>query len=111
MDAVDRYYSIIYPLLREYADLPYRFGQVERRLIVSDDKSHYLFMTWGWENGSRVHGCIVHLEIIGDKIWIHEDGLEDGIAEDLLRLGIPKEQIVLGFHPPEVRPYTEFAVG
>lgn len=52
----------------------------------------------------------MHLEIIGDKIWIHEDGLEDGIATDLLRAGISKSQIVLGFHPPEVRPYTEFAV-
>jgi hypothetical protein len=41
---------------------------------------------------------------------IHEDGLEDGIASDLVRAGIPKDKIVLGFHPPEVRPYTEFAV-
>lgn len=70
-----------------------------------------MLLTVGDVNGKRVHGCIVHLEVVGDKIWIHEDGLEDGIADDLLRMGIPKERIVLGFHPPQVRRYTEFAVG
>jgi hypothetical protein len=110
MDSVTQYHQIIYPILKEYAELPYRYGEVTRHLIVSEDKLHYLLMVWGWENRRRLHGCIVHLEIIGDKIWIHEDGLEDGIATDLLRAGIPKNQIVLGFHPPEVRPYTEFAV-
>jgi hypothetical protein len=110
MDSVTEYYQIIYPILKEYADLPDRYREIQRRLIVSEDKRHYLFMTWGWEKGRRLHGCIVHLEIIDDKIWIHEDGLEDGIASDLVRAGIPKDKIVLGFHPPEVRPYTEFAV-
>jgi hypothetical protein len=35
---------------------------------------------------------------------------EDGIATDLLEAGVPKEDIVLAFHAPEMRPYTEFAV-
>ena len=110
MDSITKYYQIIYPILKEYADLPYRYGKVKRHLIVSEDKLHYLFLTWGWENGRRLHGCIVHLEIIGDKIWIHEDGLEDGMANDLVNAGIPKSKIVLGFHPAEVRSHTEFAV-
>lgn len=54
--------------------------------------------------------CVVHLEIIDDKVWIQQDGIEDGIANDLLRAGIPQDKIVLAFHPPSVRPYTEFAV-
>jgi len=29
---------------------------------------------------------------------------------DLIAAGIPKDKIVLGFHSPDVRPYTEFAV-
>lgn len=58
----------------------------------------------------RVHGCIVHIQIIDSKIWIQRDGTEDGIANDLVNAGIPKDQIVLGFHPLEIRPYTEYAV-
>jgi hypothetical protein len=67
-------------------------------------------MTQGWEGEVQVYDCLVHIEVLGDKVWIHRDGLEDGIANDLVRAGIRKSHIVLGFHPPEVRSHTEFAV-
>jgi hypothetical protein len=79
-------------------------------LIVSEDRNNFLLITLGWEDDVQVHGCLVHIEVIGDKIWIHRDGLEDGIANELVKAGIPKTQIVLGFHPPNIRPHTEFAV-
>jgi len=53
---------------------------------------------------------LVHLQIIDNKIWIQRDGIEEGIATDLMEVGIPKEQIFLGFKPEHIRPYTEFAV-
>ena len=34
---------------------------------------------------------------------------EEGIATDLLEAGVPKEDIVLAFQPPDVRRFTEFA--
>ncbi|CAD5934736.1 XisI protein [Planktothrix agardhii] len=80
------------------------------RLIISEDRNNFLLITLGWEDDVQVHGCLVHIEVIGDKIWIHRDGLEDGIANELVKAGIPKTQIVLGFHPPNILPYTEFAV-
>ncbi|NER33043.1 MAG: XisI protein [Oscillatoria sp. SIO1A7] len=49
--------------------------------------------------------------MVGDKIWIQRDGTEDGMATELAAAGIPKEQIVLAFHPPELRQYTEYAAG
>lgn len=110
MDKLTDLYNIIYPILKEYADIPYYYGDLKHKLIISDNYKDYLLFTLGWENDVKVHGCLVHLEIIEDKIWIHRDGLEDGIANDLVRAGIPKSQIVLAFHPPEIRHYTEFAV-
>lgn len=50
------------------------------------------------------------INVINDKIWILRDGTEEGIATDLEQAGVPKQQIVLGFHPPAIRPYTEYAV-
>lgn len=50
------------------------------------------------------------MDLIDGKIWIQRDGTEEGIAADLERAGIPKEHIVLGFRPPELRPYTGYAV-
>ena len=110
MDSLN-YYRIIKEILEEYAKLPYAHGNLQRKLVIAEDHQNYLLLTVGDVNGKRVHACIVHLEVVGDKVWIHEDGLEDGIADDLLRAGIPPEKIVLGFHPPEVRPHTGFAVG
>ena len=72
---------------------------------------HYLLMLVGRDGTRRVHGCLIHLDIIDDKIWIQRDGTEDGVADDLLNAGISKNQIVLGFQPPDIRPYTEFAAG
>ena len=110
MDNLNKYRDIITQVLTEYASIPYACGELERKLIVDSDRNNFLLLTVGWQNKTRVHGCLVHLEIIDDKIWIQRDGIEDGIANDFLAAGIPKDKIVLAFHPPSVRPYTEFAV-
>ncbi|MFN5265589.1 MAG: element excision factor XisI family protein, partial [Pseudanabaena sp.] len=55
-------------------------------------------------------GCVTHVQIIDDKIWIQRDGIEDGITDELVEAGIPKDKIVLGFHPPSVRPHTGYAI-
>ena len=51
----------------------------------------------------------VLFEINNGKVWIQEDNTDLVIADDLERAGIPKSDIVLGFQPPSVRPYTEYA--
>lgn len=61
----------------------------------------------GWDRHRRVHGAIYHLRIHNNKIYVEED---TSIAETLLEAGIPKEDIVLAFHAPNKRQYTEFAV-
>jgi hypothetical protein len=66
-------------------------------------------MIAGREGVRRVHGCLVHIDIIGNKIWIQRDGTEDGVVAELLKAGVPKDHIVLGFRSPEMRKHTEFA--
>lgn len=39
----------------------------------------------------RVHGCLLHVEIIDDKIWIQRDGTEDGIADELVEAWHPAD--------------------
>ncbi|MGB5631593.1 MAG: XisI protein [Waterburya sp.] len=110
MDNLNKYRAIITQVLTEYAQIPYAYGDLQRQLIIDREQNNFLLLTIGWQNKTRVHGCLVHIEIIDDKIWIQRDGIEDGIANDFLAAGIPKDKIVLAFHPPSVRPYTEFAV-
>lgn len=46
---------------------------------------------------------IIHVDIKDDKISIQRDGTEIGIANELMATGVPKEDIVLGFHAPYKR--------
>ena len=43
------------------------------------------------------------------EILYQHDGTEEGIANRLVTLGVPKDHIVLAFHAPYKRPYTGFA--
>ncbi len=110
MDTLKTYQEVITNILEEYAQIPYSYGDLSRKFIVSKDEKNYLLLTLGWQNDKRFYGCLIHVEIVDDKIWLHRDGTEDGIAGDLLAAGIPKQKIVLGFHHPQVRPPTEFAI-
>jgi hypothetical protein len=71
---------------------------------------HYELIYVGWNRKERIHGSISHVDLRGEKIWIQHDGTEGGIAGELVEAGIPREQIVLAFHSPEVRQHTGFAV-
>ncbi len=110
MDNLEQYRKIIKDTLNEYAAIPFSYGEIEQRVFIDKEENNFFLFNLGWHNRKRIHGCVVHIEIINDKIWIQRDGIEDGITNDLLAAGIPKDKIVLAFHPPDVRPYTEFAV-
>ena len=107
---LDQWRELIENILQAYAGIPYRYGDVVTYLVVSRDRNHYLLIHEGWDNQHRVHGTIVHAEIRDGKIWIHYDGTEDGITDELVAAGVPKDHIVLAFHPPHVRSHTGYAV-
>jgi hypothetical protein len=110
MDTLTQYQNLLENILKKYTEIPYRYGDITTSLIISRDCQQFLLMDEGWEKGLRVHGCLFHCQIISDKIWIHYDGIEDSITDELVAAGVPKEQIVLAFYPPEVRVHTGYAV-
>lgn len=110
MDSLSHYRQIVRDLIYEYAKYKPSHGQIETEAIVNLDTDHYEVMHVGWDGQRRVHGCVVHIDIIQGKIWIQHDGTNRPVAEELLEAGVPKEDIILGFHPPEVRQYTDFGV-
>jgi hypothetical protein len=65
----------------------------------------------GWKGGKRVHGSVIHIDIREGKVWIEHNATDIRIGEDLVAAGIPRQDIVLGFQPPEMRPFTKFGVG
>jgi hypothetical protein len=110
MDTVGHYRQLIEPILTDLAKIPYAHGDIQLQTVFDRDHDHYLLMLVGRDGIRRVHGCLVHIDIIGGKLWIQRDGTEHGIARDLLEAGVPRDQIVLAFRSPEMRRITDFAI-
>ncbi|MCB9079282.1 MAG: XisI protein [Anaerolineaceae bacterium] len=110
MDTQLTYQHFIKEVLNGYAQYKPAYGDIESRVAFDDEHGSYALLQVGWQGDEYVHGAIVHIDLIGDKVWIQYDGTE-GIAADLVDAGIPKEAIVLGFRPPALRVHTGFAVG
>jgi hypothetical protein len=64
----------------------------------------------GWNGHRRIYGCTIHIDIKNSKIWIQHNMTEIDLAQELVSLGVPKEDIVLGFHSPFMRQFTDYAV-
>jgi len=101
--------DIIERILAEHAKYPYAYGEIDRQLVFDRERDHYLVLSVGWDK-SRVHGCVIHIDLIDGRSWIQRDGTETGVALELEAAGIPKDRIVLAFKPPEIRPITGYAV-
>lgn len=83
--------------------------QTETQLLFDTERSRYQVMNIGWQELTRVFGCIIYIEIKQSKIWIERDGTEIGIANELVEAGVPKQDIVLAFKAPYKRKFTDFA--
>ncbi|MDF5707075.1 MAG: XisI protein [Nostoc sp. S4] len=107
--AVKQYRQIIQNLILERSHRQFYPEEIETQAILDTERDHYLLLHTGWRNNHRTHGCSIHLDIKDGKIWIQHDGTEVGIATLLLEQGVPREDIVLAFHSPYMRQFTEFA--
>ncbi len=110
MDTLVEYGNIIESALRDHVAIAYTKGDIVGNVFVDAERKNFLLMIAGWEGHRRVHGCVVHIQLIADKVWIQRDGIEDSITQELEAAGIPKEKIVLAFYPAHVRPHTGYAV-
>ncbi len=109
MDDVASYRVVIRKLIEEYAQYQPARGDVQIEVIFDEANDHYELMYAGWNGPYRIHGSVLHIDIRNGKVWIQHDGTEEGVAEELVRAGIPRDRIVLAFKPPEIRPHTQFA--
>ena len=109
---MEKYRQIIIALLKEFASVPVLSlpnVEVEDQLMLDTERDHYQMLTVGWENGKRVYYPIFHLDIKNDKIWIQEDASDADLVGELEERGVAKNDIVLAFHTPANRSFTDFA--
>lgn len=110
MDKLTNYRELVQSLLTRYANEDEVDSEVEVQLIFDEDRDHYQWMNVGWENLKRVYRCIIHFDIKDGKIWLQQNLTDQNPAEELVAMGVPREDIVLGLHPAYKRQYTDYGV-
>jgi hypothetical protein len=110
MAKVEQYREFIEQIVFQYSRYKSLYGDVENQIIFDTQRDRYRLIHVGWEQKKRVHSCSMHLDIKDEKIWIQHNSTDVDLAEELLELGVPKEDIVLGFQPVYLRQYTDYAV-
>ncbi len=107
MDKVTKYQSIIMETISRYAHVR-TSALLSYQTIYDRDNHHYLLYAVGWQKDKRVHGCIIHIDIIKEKIWIQHNGTDVKIAEEMITKGVLREDIILAFYHPENWEYTNY---
>lgn len=111
MDKLTKYRHLIKRHLSELAAYANRAPAdgVETQCVFDEDHDQYLVLNVGWADRRRIRNTTLHVRLRNGKVWVEEDWTEEGIATALVRAGVPHEDIVLAFHPPELRHLTDFA--
>jgi XisI protein len=72
MDKLEQYRQFIQTLLTDYVATPISNGEIESQTIFDTQQDRYQVMNVGWDKHRRVHGCVLHLDIKNEKIWVHK---------------------------------------
>ncbi|MCB9263455.1 MAG: XisI protein [Lewinellaceae bacterium] len=60
-----------------------------------------------WRCPERKGRCF---DIIDGKAWVQANNTEEMVGDDLIRRGVLREDIILGFQPEYARKYSGFGV-
>jgi XisI protein len=110
MDKLTKYRESVQALMARYVAGDTDQDDVKVELIMDTVRDHYQWMNVGWQKMERIYNCYIHIDIIDGKVWLQQNWTEENPAEDLVALGVPREDIVLGLHAPYKRPYTDYGV-
>lgn len=110
MDKLERYRSCIQTLLFKHSQFKSRNEDVENELFFDPVRDRYQLMRVGWKGLERIYYTVLHFDIKDEKIWLQHNATDIDIGQELLEIGVAKEDIILGLHPPYKRPYTGYGV-
>jgi len=111
MDKLAYYRSCIQTLLENQSQSkPRNIPDLENQLIFVSTRDHYQLIRVGWEGLERIYYVVLHFDIKDGKVWLQRNATELEVGEELIKMGVDREDIVLGLHPPYKRPYTDYGV-
>ncbi len=110
MDKIKKYQDILTKYLESYAAIPYSGSPgIEKQVLADRERNHYQLVSIGWDKSNFEYSTVFHFDIKGDKVWIQQNWTELQVGDDLVKRGVSKSDIVLGFLPEYARVHSGFA--
>ena len=107
LDKLNRYRELLQKVIERHAALKPSNRKLDSLAIADTKTDNYLMMDIGNDELGRVDDVIIHLRLRDDgKVLIEYDGIEYGVAQDLLEAGIASEDILFNMYATP-RPLTE----
>jgi hypothetical protein len=110
MERIVQYRKLVRQLLNSHVVLVSGQSDIECQVVFDAEHDHYQLLDVGWNGLKRVYNCFIHIDIKDSKVWIQRNMTEADLAQELVEMGVLKEDIVLGLHPPYKRPLTGYGV-
>ena len=112
MEKIEKYQNIIIEWLEAFAKRSKlaNMPNVENKVIIDKKNGSFQLLRIGWEGDRYVFSVVFHFDIKNGKVWFQRNITEYDVVDDLIEMGIPPSDIVLGFQPPYARKYTGLAV-
>jgi hypothetical protein len=99
MDTPTTYDNIVKQVILRYSQLRPSHGDIRLDTVFDDTQKHYALMQVGWDRERRVRGNLIYITIHHGKVCIEYDGIEQGITQELIGMGIPEQDITLAWMP------------
>ncbi len=100
------YQACIKELLTDYLSLS--TPETEIKLSFDDERMCYLVMRVVWfEQYTRIHRCLIHLEIVDGAVVIQANNTENELIPELVRKGVPRNCIRNSAVPDDFLAYAE----
>jgi hypothetical protein len=90
--------EIVKEVFLKYAALRPSHGDIRLDAVLDLNQDRYALIQVGWDRGRRIRGLLLYIALHQDgRIHVEYDGMENGITDELVHLGVPEEQIVLAY--------------
>lgn len=105
------YATILTEWLESFVNRRNQGQEVEYAVIADDNHGHYQVIRTGWRRDVFEYNVVFHFQIKPTgKVWLLVNNTDILVTDDLIERGIPASDIVIGFLPEFMRPYSGFAV-
>jgi len=109
MNKTEKYSKLLAAFLVDFADKRgTSYNGLTTKALIDKDHHHYQAILHGFQKQPEkyVLSILFHFDIIDGKVWFQCNYTDLLIEDELLKLGIPKSDIIFGWLPEYARKHS-----